>query len=97
VDANYRGKFPITPITHQAALTPQQEQFINRAVTIVNASLDYRLPDLGVTMSLFATNLGGVVWGYQGISPNYTGGVGHMYMQAPREFGFTIKKTWGGG
>jgi iron complex outermembrane receptor protein len=98
-DINYRGSFPITGITHQAAFNnfPGLEKYINRGVTLINASIEFRLPDDGLTMTIFGTNLGNVAYGYQGISPNYTGGIAHEYMQAPREFGGTIRKTFGGG
>jgi len=96
-DVNYRGKFPITAITHQTAIPISIEQYINRAVTLLNLSMDYKLEDQGLTFSLFATNVTNVAWGYEGISANYTGGIGHEYMQAPREFGFTVRKTFGGG
>jgi len=44
---------------------------------------------------VFATNLTNKAWGYEGISANFTAGVGHEVMQAPRMYGITVKKTFG--
>ena len=95
LDYSVRGRIPVTPITNQAQMPDTIEYKINRAVGLVNARIDYTVPDMGLEVAVFATNLTNKAWGVEGISANFTAGVGHEVMQAPRMYGITVKKTFG--
>jgi iron complex outermembrane receptor protein len=65
-----------------------------QSVGIVNARLEYNLPDRGLTVALFATNL--LDKHYQTFSltlPGFNTGI----TQEPRMFGIQVKQSFGGG
>ncbi|MDB5447343.1 MAG: TonB-dependent receptor, partial [Phenylobacterium sp.] len=96
VDYSYRGSTPLTPINNQVLVPDAIERDLNRAVGLLNARLEYRREDLGLTGSVWVTNLTNEKYGYEGISAGFTGGIGHEVVQAPRMWGVTVRKTFGG-
>jgi len=94
-DVSYRGAIPLTPLNEDPNTPMAIQRSINGAVTLLNARMDYHVPDWGLTLSLWATNLTNVKWGYQGITSAYTGALGTEVVQPPRTFGVTIRKSFG--
>jgi hypothetical protein len=94
-DYSVRGRIPVTAVTNQAQMPDAIEYKINRAIGLVNGRIDYTIPDMGLEVGVFATNLTKVKWGWEGISANFTAGIGHQVMAAPRMYGLTIKKSFG--
>jgi iron complex outermembrane recepter protein len=94
-DVAYRGKTPITALNDLLAMPDDIERHLQRAVKLVNARVDYDMKDRGIRVSLWAQNLFDVKYGYKGISPGFTGGIGHIVTQAPRTYGVTVRKTFG--
>ena len=66
-----------------------------QAVGLVNGRLDYTIPDKGLTIALFATNL--LNKHYQTLDLNLMAGLGYVSGQTeePRMWGLQIKKTFG--
>ena len=96
VDYNYRGSTPLTPINNQILVPDAIERDMQRAIGLLNARLEYRRDDLGLSGSVWVTNLTDEKYGYEGISAGFTGGIGHLVVQAPRMWGVTVRKTFGG-
>jgi len=94
-DLNYRGKTPLTLINDQMLVPDSVERKLNGAVTLLNARLEYKLADMGLTGSVWVTNLTDKKYGYEGISANYTGGLSTEIAGAPRTYGVTLRKTFG--
>lgn len=94
-DYYYRSKTPLTLINNQVLVPDAVERDMQKAHNLVNGRIDYDLPDMGLRVSLWATNLTDEAYGYKGISAGYTGGVSHMVVQAPRTYGLTVRKTFG--
>jgi iron complex outermembrane receptor protein len=95
LDYALRGRIPVTLVTNQAQVPDALEYKINSAVGLLNARIDYTIADKGLQFAVFATNLTDKVWGYEGISANYTAGVGHRVMSAPRMWGVSVRKSFG--
>jgi len=96
IDYQYVGSTPITAINHQIGVPLATERFERRAVGLINARLEYNIPDKGLSLAVWVSNLGNVYWGNQGISSGFTGGTGHYLLFPPRQFGLTITKKFGG-
>jgi len=95
VDWQYIGATPVTAINHQIGVPLATEQFERRAVGLLNARLEFMLPEQGLTVAVWGSNLGNVYYGIQGISSGFTGGVGHYVLYPPRQIGITITKKFG--
>jgi len=96
LDYSYRGSLPLTPINNQALVPDAVERDMNRALGILNGRLEYKREDLGLTGSVWVTNLTDEKYGYEGISAGFTAGISHLVVQAPRMWGVTVRKTFGG-
>jgi len=94
-DLWYRGKTPITVLNDLLLMPDDIEKHLQRAVRIVNARIDYEMPDSGLRVSLWSQNLFNVKYAYKGISPGFTAGIGHAVTQAPRTWGVTVRKSFG--
>ena len=95
LDYQYIGRIPLTPLNNQALVPDAVELQEQRAIGLVNGRLEYRFTDLELSLAIWCRNCTNVIWGREGISAGFTGGVGHQTMQAPRMFGFTVRKTFG--
>jgi iron complex outermembrane receptor protein len=91
----YVGSVPITPINHFLALPLSVDRFIQRGVGLVDLRLEYNIPEQGLNFAAWVSNLGNAYWGRPGISATFNGGLGHILVNDPRMFGFTIRKTFG--
>ncbi|MDB5447798.1 MAG: hypothetical protein JWQ97_3115 [Phenylobacterium sp.] len=96
LDYAIRGRIPVTPVTNQAQFPDALEWKIMGSAGVLNGRLQYTIPDQGLELGLFATNITNKVWGYTGISANFTAGISHMVVMEPRMFGVTVRKTFGG-
>jgi iron complex outermembrane receptor protein len=96
LDYSYRGSLPLTPVNNQGLVPDAVERDMNRAVGLLNARLEYKREDLGLTGSVWVTNLTDEKYGYEGISAGFTAGISHLVVQAPRMWGVTVRKTFGG-
>jgi iron complex outermembrane recepter protein len=94
LDYAYRGRISVNSINNQAQVPDALELKVMHSVGLLNGRIDYKLPN-GFEAAVWATNLTNKTWGYMGISANFTAGVGHRVMQAPRMYGITIKKSFG--
>jgi len=97
LDYQYIGKVPLTPINNQTQVPDSVEGQEQGAVGLLNGRLEYKFTDLNLSMAIWCSNCTNVVWGREGISAGFTGGIGHRLMQAPRMFGFTLRKSFGPG
>jgi iron complex outermembrane receptor protein len=95
LDYSWRGKLPMTVINNQIQVPDAIEEEANRAVGLLNGRVEYKRADLGLTGSIWVTNLTNEHYGYLGISAGFTGGIGHLITQEPRMWGVTIRKTFG--
>jgi len=95
VNYQYIGNVAITPITRQYAVPLAIEQYMQRAVGLVDARIEFRLPEQGLTFSIWGSNLANVYWGREGISASFNAGIGHLLVSDPRMYGITIRKTFG--
>jgi len=89
------GRTPVSPANNQAQVPDALEYKIQGAQGLLNARLEYAIPDRGLELSAWATNLTDKTTGYMGISANFTAGIGHRVMNPPRMYGVTIKKRFG--
>jgi len=94
LDYAYRGRISVNSINNQAQVPDALELKVMHSVGLLNGRIDYKLPN-GFEAAVWATNLTNKEWGYMGISANFTAGVGHRVMQAPRMYGITLKKSFG--
>ncbi|MDB5425921.1 MAG: hypothetical protein JWQ29_3337 [Phenylobacterium sp.] len=96
VQGNYawRGKTPTTILNNDPVLSPAIAKEWRRSIGLVNASVEYSLADLGLTVSAFATNLTNKHYQTNALTlPNY-GFTG--ITQEPRMYGVSLRKTFGG-
>ncbi len=97
LDWNWRAKTNQNAITTSPtfnAVSPGLQDKLYGAVGLMNGRLDYRLPDHGVTVALFATNL--LDKHYQTVGLFQAAlGIATANAQAPRMYGLTITKTFG--
>jgi iron complex outermembrane receptor protein len=96
-DYYYRSKLPITPLNEDPNTPLSIQQFMMRPAGVLNARLDWVWPDKGLSFAFWCTNLNNMAYGYQGLQSTYVNGVGTMNVAPPRTFGFTVRKTFGGG
>ena len=62
---------------------------------LLSASADYRMEDLGLTVTVFATNLLNKKYQLAASDPTSLGGILTAITGEPRMFGLTVKKTFG--
>jgi len=91
----HRGKTPLSGVNNFALLPDDIERRADRAVALVNAQIDYNLEDSGLEFAIWGKNLLNKKYGYLGLSPSFTGGIGHLVVEAPRTYGVTVRKTFG--
>jgi outer membrane receptor protein involved in Fe transport len=97
---SWTSKVPTTLLNNDPGLLKAVQHDWRTSVGLLNATLDYRLPEQGLTFSAFATNLtdkhyqryaltfaapAETAYGYTGIT------------LAPRMYGFSIRKSFGAG
>ncbi|MDB5446351.1 MAG: hypothetical protein JWQ97_1668 [Phenylobacterium sp.] len=99
LDYNWTSKVPTTLLNNDPSLSPSLQHDWRTAIGLLNATLEYRLPEQGLTFTVFASNLTNehyqryaftfasppAPWGYTGVT------------LAPRMYGITIRKSFGGG
>ena len=95
LDYSWRGKLPFNIISNQIPIPDDVEKKMMAAVGLMSGRIDYAMEDLGLKLSLWATNLLDKEYGYKGISAGYTANIGKVVVGAPRTFGFTVRKTFG--
>ncbi|HEY2659779.1 MAG TPA: TonB-dependent receptor [Caulobacteraceae bacterium] len=97
LDWNWRAKtnqnaITTSPLFNEAA--PGLQDKLYAAVGLLNGRLDYSLPDKGITVALFATNL--LDKHYQTVGLFQAAlGIATANTQAPRMFGVTVTKSFG--
>ena len=97
---SWTSKVPTTLLNNDPSLSKAVQRDWRTSVGLLNATLDYKLPEHGLTFSAFATNLANkhyqryaltfaapaaTAYGYTGIS------------LAPRMYGVSIRKSFGNG
>ena len=95
ISANYawRGRIPTTIINNDPAIPANLQDKWRRPIGLLNASLDYKLVDRGLTFTIFATNLTNKRYELQGLTfltYGYT-----AVTQEPRMWGVSVRKTFG--
>lgn len=94
-DYNWRGDIPLTILTEYPAFSRELQEELNEQRGILNARIDYKLEDAGLTFALFSTNVtdenyqlpGGVIINELGIASGVTA--------EPRMYGVSLRKTFG--
>ena len=95
VQANYawRDKIRTTLLNNDPRLDPALAREWRKSIGLLNGSIDYTLPDKGLTLTVFATNLTNKKYQTYALTlPNY-GFTG--ITQEPRMYGISIRKTFG--
>lgn len=94
-DYHAYSRFPqILPATLTPSLRDLAEEF-GRGHALVNARIEYSLPDRGVTFSVFGTNLTDERYQFGGSGGPVTSGVYTGLTQEPRMFGVSVRATFG--
>lgn len=94
-DYSIRGALPINNLTRDAIEPIALQRQIAGFVGLVNARIDFHIPDQGLTFALWGTNLGNRKWAFQSLPSAFTGGMGTILPQAPLMFGFSVRKAFG--
>ena len=95
IQGNYawRDKIPTTRLNNDPRLSPTLAHEWRRSIGLLNASVDYSLPETGWTFTVFATNLTDKHYQTYSLTlPNY-GFTGMT--QEPQMYGVSIRKTFG--
>src|SRR5690606_7636157 len=93
VDWAWRGKIPTTPQNNDPAIPRALQDEWRESIGLLNAAISYELPDMGLTLTAFATNLLDEEYQRQSLSFNTFGYTGQT--QEPRMYGVSIRKTFG--
>jgi len=90
---SWRSRIPTTILNDDPGLPDALQKEWRQSVGLVNASVEYTLPDMGLTLTAFATNLANkhyqvqqqtfTAYGYTGVT------------QEPRMWGVSVRKTFG--
>jgi iron complex outermembrane receptor protein len=94
-DYSWRDALPRTVLSVDPAISPTLVNQWFGSVGLVNARAEYHLPEQGVTIAIFATNLADKH--YQTASLGLPGGTYTGQTQEPRMYGISIRKSFGGG
>ncbi|MEZ5707971.1 MAG: TonB-dependent receptor [Blastomonas sp.] len=94
-DWAWHGKNYISPRLADPLVPFALQQSLADSVGLLNARIDYELPEYGVTASLFATNLLDKEYQVSSIS-QASSGLQTGITQEPRMWGFQLRKTFGG-
>jgi iron complex outermembrane receptor protein len=95
LDYAYRGRSPLTPLNSDPFTPVAVLRDVSQAVGLVNARLEYKREDLGLTGSIWVSNLTDEEYGFRSIGASLTNGITNMIVQPPRMWGVTIRKTFG--
>jgi len=95
LDYNWTSEVPTTALNSDPSLSPALQREWRTAVGLLDATFEYRLPDQGLTFTVFATNLTDVHYQRFAFTFNnpplgYTG-----VTLAPRMYGISIRKSFG--
>jgi iron complex outermembrane recepter protein len=97
-DYAYKGKTPLTSsnrVGADAAAIKAMEEY-RKAIGLVNARLDYELADMGVTVSVWSTNLLNKHYQISSIGLTANSALVTGITQEPRMYGVTVRKRFGG-
>jgi iron complex outermembrane receptor protein len=94
-DYSWRDALPRTLLDVNPALAPSLVNQWFASVGLVNARVEYHMPEQGLTFALFATNL--LDKHYQTASLGLPGGTFTGQTQEPRMWGISVRKSFGGG
>jgi len=98
MDYAYKSGIPLTQLNRDTLPVAIQES-VRQPVGLVNGRIDWSDADSGVTLSLWCTNIANKLWHNETLlfPSAYIGGVGQETVNPPRTYGFTVRKTFGGG
>ena len=96
LDWSWRAQPPLNAFNLDSRFPEALIKKYNPAIGLLSGRLEYNIPDKGLSVGLFATNLLNTT--YQ-VESEFIGGLGlgTAITQEPRMFGVTIKKTFGTG
>jgi iron complex outermembrane recepter protein len=94
VDWAWRGPENLSALNTDSLFSPTQQQHLTAAVGLLNAHLEYNLPQHGSSIQLFATNLLNNQYQTIGLFSGALG-IGTATTQEPRMFGVSFRKTFG--
>jgi iron complex outermembrane recepter protein len=94
LDWSWRAKTNLTPLNTDTLFPVALTRKLNDAVGLLNGRLDYHMPDNGVTVAVFATNLLNKHYQTEALFSGALG-IGTAYTQEPRMFGISINKSFG--
>src|SRR5690606_23977809 len=94
-DYAWRDKTPITRLTRDTAIPLALQEEFNESRGLLNARIEYLLPEMGLTFGAFATNLTDERYQRASLSAANAGGVAAGPPADPRMYGVSIRKTFG--
>ena len=94
VDWAWRGPANLSALNTNSLFSLTQQQHLTDAVGLLNGRLEYNLPQHGLSIALFATNLLNNEYQTIGLFSGALG-IGTATTQEPRMFGISFRKTLG--
>jgi iron complex outermembrane receptor protein len=100
-DYNYADRIPLSVLGQENSVPDDIERRMRKPVKLVNARIDYKLDDQGLTVALFATNLLNKKYAQNvhpsalGLSESSNGGVLTALVREPRIWGVSLRKSFG--
>ncbi|MDB5446531.1 MAG: hypothetical protein JWQ97_1848 [Phenylobacterium sp.] len=100
-DYNFASRIPFSLLGQENSVPDDIERRLRNSVSLVNARIDYTVPDMGLTVALFATNLLNKKYAQNshptglGLSEASNGGVLTALVREPRIWGVSVRKRFG--
>jgi iron complex outermembrane receptor protein len=94
-DVNFFTKTPFTALTDEVLVPDSYEKFYRKGRQLVSARIDYAIPDHGLTVALWATNLTNEHYQAASIVSTANGGLVTGFTREPRMYGITLRKSFG--
>ena len=87
---------PLTALQNEAAVPDNLERFLRKGRQLLNLRVDYNMPDQGLVIGLWATNVLDENYQSTSISSSANGGLYNGFTREPRMYGINIRKSFGG-
>ncbi|MDB5425922.1 MAG: hypothetical protein JWQ29_3338 [Phenylobacterium sp.] len=95
-DVNIFSRTPLTALTNEALVPDSYEKFVRKGRQLVSARIDYEIPDMGLLVAVWATNLTNEHYQAATIPVAANGGLYNGLTREPRMYGVTLRKSFGG-
>ena len=94
-DLNFFSHTPLTALSNEAAVPDSYEKFVRKGRDLLSARIDYNMPQIGLQLALWATNLTDRHYQTANIVSTANGGLFEGLTREPRMYGITIRKSFG--